>query len=226
MDLPPQKNLDDAGADDLALAGQLLEALERERASLARVLHGVLGSKLTAINLDVTSVAQQLPEGAARERLERALRVLKDAVDEKRHLIQSLRPITLDNLGLAATLSMDVDAFGERTGIACSADLSDEVTALDGDAEIALYRVVEDTLQHLETAGGATRVALALRVAPARVTLSLETDGVLPDSRSPVWRALTARLQRLQGELARDTLADGVRLHASVPRGDPRPVPP
>lgn len=216
------------GAAAVSLAGHLLELSEREKEALARALHDELGSSLTAINLDVASVAGQLPEGVARTRLERALRVLKEAVELKRRLIQSLRPSMIDSLGLVATLRMEAEAFEARSGIACAARFSDEPAVLDPRVAMALYRVVQDTLRRLETTARASRVTIDLAWDEAAGThlLVIETDDPSASEAGIPFQALYARMRHLGGGLqCRDVGAHaraGVRLVAQIPAAPPR----
>ncbi len=208
------------------MAGHLLELSEREKEALARALHDELGSSLTAINLDVASVAGQLPDGVARTRLERALRVLKEAVELKRRLIQSLRPSMIDSLGLVATLRMEAEAFEARSGIACAASFGDEPEALDPRVAMALYRVVQDVLRRLETTARASQVTIDLARDEAAGTLLLviETDDPSAGETGIPLQTLHARLRHLGGGLQcheADAQA-GIRLEARAPNTPPR----
>jgi signal transduction histidine kinase len=206
-DLPPGSRL----------ASHLIELLERERESLARALHDELGSNLTAINLDLASVAAQLPDGVSRTRLERALRVLKDTVELKRRLIQSLRPSMIDSLGLVPTLRMEVDAFESRTRIVCNCTLCDEPANLGQGRALALYRVAQCALQHIEDGASASRVELELRVDADCLSLRIDDDGtyVVPDIDR---LTMEAQLARYAGSLTFARLAaGGTRLLATLP---------
>jgi len=209
-DLPPGSRL----------ASHLIELLERERESLARALHDELGSNLTAINLDLASVASQLPDGVSRTRLERALRVLKETVELKRRLIQDLRPSMIDSLGLAPTLRMEAEAFEARTRIVCNCTLSDEPENLGEGRALALYRVAQCALHHIEDGASASSVELDLRADPDSLSLRIEDDGttVVPDIDRLM---MEAQLTRYAGSLTlmRPT-AGGIRLLATLPRID------
>lgn len=207
----------DDRAADLGLAGQLLEMVEHEREMLARALHDELGSNLTAINLDLASVAGQLPEGVARTRLERALRVLKEAVELKRRLIQSLRPSMIDSLGLVATLRMETEAFEARSGIVCAAHFDEEPTGLDPRIAIAIYRLVQECTRRFEADGRATHVAVTLMQDGTGLRLVVESDVTPENFAATSVPTLRARLLHFGGSLVTTTSTEGLQLIAEVP---------
>lgn len=202
--------------EDAGLAGRLLDGIEREREVLARALHDELGSNLTAINLDVASVAGQLPDGVARTRLERALRVLKEAVELKRRLIQSLRPSMIDSLGLVATLRMEAEAFEARSGVVCAARFDEEPAELDPRVAMAVYRLVQECTRRLDAAHGATALSIALTAEGPDLRLVVESDAA--EGLDPIGlQTMQARVRHLGGRCEATTGAAGLRLVAVLP---------
>jgi signal transduction histidine kinase len=192
------------------LSRHLLDAGEREKAALARELHDELGSNLTAINLDIAAVANQLktqdPTSAAR--LTRAVKVLKDTVELKRRIIQGLRPSVLESLGLVAALSMCCEEFTDSTGLPCATDLPDELEVVNDDAAIALYRVVEEALINVARHAQASRAEVRLVPDDDMLHLTIIDDGIgiSPDALGrPLVHGLLGlreRIARLGGSLS------------------------
>jgi signal transduction histidine kinase len=192
-----------------SLSRHLLEASEREKVALARELHDELGSNLTAINLDVASVAAHLektdPVRAAR--LTHALGVLRDTVDLKRRVIQGLRPGTLDNLGLVETLRMHVEDYTRRTGLPCTAALDESLADLDPSLSIALFRVAQEALTNVAKYARASHVTLRLEQVGNRIHLAVIDDGVGIDAEAPErplshgLLGMRERVGRLNGQL-------------------------
>lgn len=186
-----------------ALAAHLIDLLEQERARMARELHDELGSNLTAINLDLASVASQLQAGVPRTRIERSLRVLKETVELKRRLIQSLRPSMIDSLGLVPTLRMEAEAFTARSRIACHAALGEEPPLLEPARALALYRVAQCTLHRIAERATASHVDLTLAARPDAVELSIIDNGthVPRDSGDMDMLTMEMQVQRFGGSL-------------------------
>ena len=170
-----------------SLSRHLLEASEREKTALARELHDELGSNLTAINLDVASVAAHLEKSdpARAARLTHALGVLRDTVDLKRRVIQGLRPGTLDNLGLVETLRMHVEDYTRRTGLPCTATLDESLADLDPALAIALFRVAQEALTNVAKYARASHVTLCLEQVGKHIRLAIIDDGVGIDADAP-----------------------------------------
>ena len=203
-----------------ALARHLIELAEREKEALARALHDELGSNLTAINLDLAAVAARMgaADAGTRARLERAVRVLKDTVTLKRRLIQTLRPGMLDSLGLLATVRSEIDDFAARTGLTCSVRLREDLPAPHPALALALYRVIELTLGHVERLVSVHHLSVALDVAGADLQLAIEVAGLelTPMDELDIL-TMRARLLPFAGRLSVRKGQPGLRIEASVP---------
>jgi signal transduction histidine kinase len=209
-----------------SLSRHLLDVAEREKAALARELHDELGSNLTAINLDVASVAAHLektdPVRAAR--LDQALRVLRQTVDLKRGIMEGLRPGMIDSLGLPETLRMHVEDFARRTGLDCKAELDTTLEDLDPGVAIALFRVAQEALTNIARYAQARHVRLELASADGELRLLIADDGVgiAADAlERPLAHGLIGmreRIARLDGRFAvgRGAGGRGTRVEARV----------
>lgn len=208
---------DDPTLADTRLAGLLLERFERERETLARALHDELGAHLTAIALDVAAAAEGLSAGRARTRLERAQRLVHEAVALQRRLTQSLRPSTIDDLGLVAALQAAVEGFERRTGTICATHFEEPPDTLDRRVALALFRLGQEYLCHLETDGRATRASVALTRGDDALRLTLASDVAPLTGAAAAVHAMRARLLYLGGELAASPGAEGLELVAHAP---------
>lgn len=112
------------------------------------------------------------------ERWNRVLKSLDEGVELKRRIIENLRPTLLDNLGLVAALRWLVSETGRRSGLACHEEYSDDdISDLSPDANITIYRVVQECLTNIMKHARATKVDVELRSNEHDVRLIVQDNG-------------------------------------------------
>lgn len=166
-------------ADAIAeLASHLQRTRETERAALARELHDELGAILTAARLDTAWLLAQPACGdpAIAQRLQALQRLLAQGIGLKRQIVEDLHPTVLTHLGLVPALEQLLAAHRER--FSGRIDVRIEPTVeLSGDAALALYRIVQESLTNILKYARAGRVRVALCRVRGRVELTVEDDG-------------------------------------------------
>ncbi|HEY5801063.1 MAG TPA: CHASE3 domain-containing protein [Burkholderiaceae bacterium] len=163
------------------LSQHLLHVAEEEKAGLARELHDELGASLTAIGMDIGSVAARLKgrDPALERQLARARDTLLRTIAIKRHIVESLRPSMLDHLGLLAALTNYCENYGEISGLACQIDLPEALSAEPASGRaIALFRILQEALNNVAKYAQAGKVLVRLREERGGLRLLVEDDGV------------------------------------------------
>ena len=96
-----------------ALSSNLLEAEEKERKRIARDLHDIIGSSLTAIKYGIENQIVEMNKSATTEEtsLAQLVSMIKDTIKETKRISRSLRPSVLDDLGILATISWSCREF-------------------------------------------------------------------------------------------------------------------
>ncbi len=167
-----------------ALAWHLQSVSENEKTELARELHDELGSILTASKMDVAWVNNKLRnvkpaiEPAVAEKLGRALANLDQGIALKRRIIEDMRPTVLANFGLVTALRTLADETAQRTGWTLELALPEDDIKLGEEVEIALFRVVQESLTNAAKYARASRVSIALALDEERVSMHVADDGV------------------------------------------------
>jgi signal transduction histidine kinase len=90
------------------LSSQLLTAEENERGRIARELHDGLGQSLSAIKFKLEEVFSAVGKGIGEadvESLGATISLVQNSVEEVRRITMDLRPSTLDDLGILATIT-------------------------------------------------------------------------------------------------------------------------
>ena len=160
------------------LTHHLQTAREDERSRLARDLHDELGALLTSAKLDAARIRSRLGGTApeAQERLAHLVETLNSGIALKRRIIEDLRPSSLGNLGLVATLEILAREFAERSGLRVECTLTP--VELDADAELVVYRVVQEAITNISKYAKARTVWVELAAQQDQVAVSVRDDGV------------------------------------------------
>ena len=148
-------------AERLRAGSAALRAQEQERARVARDLHDEVNQSLTGLLLRLEAVRE-----AASPELEPEIAGTKalanQAMRELLALARQLRPTALDDLGLTAAISGQVDqiAGGEiEATFSQEGDFSD----LGDDVQLVVYRVAQEALTNAARHSGAAQIAVTLR---------------------------------------------------------------
>jgi two-component system NarL family sensor kinase len=154
-----------------------VQAAEEERMQVAGLLHDGPIQRLAVLSYDLERAKQRmLGNPAAVARVEHAQAALSTEVQGLRELMASLRPPTLDEVGLEAALRDHVGAFARRSGVACSVRV-DLAGRLDGELETVVYRVTQEALLNVARHAEAGRLWLELDGTGDRVDLEIRDDG-------------------------------------------------
>ena len=212
-----------------ALSSHLQNVREAEKSALARELHDELGGLLVATKMDLMWLRRKLDNGDPQlgERWTRVLKSLDEGVELKRRIIENLRPTLLDNLGLVAALRWLVSETGRRSGLSCHEEYSEEDLAdLSPEANITIYRVVQECLTNIMKHARAGKVDVELRSNERDVRLIVQDNGQgIDPSRVGVPQSygiasMQHRVAALGGtmSIARAPTGRGTRVEVTIPR--------
>jgi two-component system sensor histidine kinase UhpB len=190
-----------------ALSRRLLMVQEEERRRLAIELHDELGQLLTAVKINLESLARSAA-GASPAQLEGAIGSVDHAMLRMRELALDLRPSVLDDLGLPPALRWYADRFARHSGIEAHVSI-DAVPGLEPGVATACFRVVQEALTNVARHARARRVWVELRFDGLGLELSVRDDGCGFDVAAARTRALQGVSMGLLGMQERVTLAGG-----------------
>jgi two-component system, NarL family, sensor histidine kinase UhpB len=162
--------LDRLEAERRESSRRALAAQEAERLRIARELHDEVGQTLTGVLLQLEAVADSVPADEARQSVRQAL-------EEVRRIAQELRPALLEHLGLVSALTELSRVFADQSGVAVERSFAAELPALSEEAELAVYRITQESLTNVARHAGAGRVALTLEPGTDSVVLRIVDDG-------------------------------------------------
>ena len=205
------------------LATHLQQVREEERGHLARELHDELGALLTAAKLDVarlkSKLGTQAPEFA--QRLQHLTETLNSGIALKRRIIEDLRPSSLSNLGLTASLEILAREFAERSGIDVATNL--ESVELDEPSQLTVYRLVQESLTNVGKYAQAAQVDINVRNRDGQVEVEIKDNGqgfAMSDVRTSTHglAGMKHRVEAAGGKLTVESVpGEGTRISAMLP---------
>ncbi len=166
-----------------ALTARLAEVQEAERKALARELHDQVGQQLTSLNLNLTTLRAHFVAASATlpqpvlSLVDHSLMLVEETTGRIQDVLANLRPPVLDDYGLMAALHWYAAEMETQ------ADFSIQVRGIEPDprlaapVELALFRIVQETLNNVVKHSQAKKVTINLE-SNRVVRLTIIDDGV------------------------------------------------
>jgi signal transduction histidine kinase len=159
------------------LARYFQSVREDERASVARELHDELGAVLTVSKLEIARARNKAGQNEEiLVSLARVIQSLDQGIALKRRIIEDLSPSSLTHLGLRVALENLCKDMS--VSLAVPVDLSMASFQLSKEAELAVYRFVQEALTNIGKYASAKKVTVALTVVAGHVAVEVQDDGV------------------------------------------------
>ncbi len=173
-----QQDLERSHEELRRLASHREERVEQERARLAREFHDELGQVLTTARMHAQLLERQLPADAtdARAAAQDIEAMIGEASRSVKAIASDLRPAAL-NLGLSAAVEWLAGRVLAPAGIGYSVSVTPSADRLDDNHAIALFRIVQESLNNIVRHAGARRVHITLGRIDAELHLLVEDDG-------------------------------------------------
>ena len=159
---------------------RLLSEGEQERKHLARELHDQVIQDLISINFQLENVETEnkLPAAFAGE-LKNVRDGIRELVIELRQICGSLRPPTIDSLGLGAAIQSFTSEWGERTGIKVTLCVDARLGRLPEAIELSIFRIVQEGLNNVWRHAKASSVQIEVQhTSPRTLMVTIEDDGM------------------------------------------------
>ncbi|MEX2152687.1 MAG: GAF domain-containing sensor histidine kinase [Gemmatimonadaceae bacterium] len=170
------RRLADRTRDLERLSVSVIHQHEAERRKISLELHDETAQLFAAVKLQL-GVLQEASDPDARVRLERVLSLVDAGIHSIRRVSSELRPPLLDDLGFLPALRALVEEFSQRTGIAVNFRTPVTPLRLSDEAEVALFRTLQEALSNVARHASATRVDVLLSPEDATVRLEIRDDG-------------------------------------------------
>ncbi len=164
------------------LLHQTITAQESERRRLAAEIHDSVVQSLVGISYRLQAIEKKVgPEANGNGDLLDDLKLLGEQLNanikELRDLLLGLRPPMLDDMGLYAALETHLKNFGLSNGIQTNLQMPEERPTISRDAQINLFRIIQEALNNIEKHASASHVTIEIETSPQKLHLSIRDDG-------------------------------------------------
>ena len=210
----------------------IINAQENERLSLSKELHDGPAQSLTNLILQAEICERLFNNDPGRAKTE--LGNLKEAVNTTfkkiREYIFELRPMILDDLGLAPTLKQHIQDFQDKHNIPTALNLLSPEQRLPPHIEVTLFRIIQSLLKNVADHANATQAEVAMEIVEDKVMVTVSDDGSGFDAKSVMESAqeqkkvglmsIQERVSMLGGEITFESnLGEGSIIHVWLPLG-------
>ena len=213
------------------LSGHILRLQDEERRRIARDLHDSTAQILSALSMNLSLIGKRpsvVQDSKAKRLIAECESLADQASNEVRTMSHLLHPPDLDTVGLVAAIRWYATRFSERTGISVKLSVSENMCRLPQDHEIALFRVMQESLANVQRHSGSKRVQVRVVQSSEEVHLEIEDKGrgmpkgVLGMEETSVERlgvgiaGMRERMNQLGGCLEIASSAGGTRVKATL----------
>jgi PAS domain S-box-containing protein len=155
-----------------------LAAQEGERRRIARELHDEAGQLLTSLLVSLRRLEDSGDLATCKSLGRRMREVAARAIDEVGRLARGLHPIALDDVGLDAAFRRLASEYSQTHEAALHLEVQGlQGPPLPGPVQIALYRILQESLTNIARHARAKNIRIRLRRTARRLILTVSDDG-------------------------------------------------
>ncbi len=212
------------------LSQRLLKVQDEERRKLARDLHDSPGQTLAALKISVSFIAEHHKQDPSTMVLVSEVSALADqAIAEIRTMAYLLHPPLLDEVGFACAAEWYLEGFAKRSGVHVNLDIASAAERLPKEMEIALFRVLQESLTNVHRHSGASEASVCFQPQSDYVVREIRDygRGIPPEHLARLREAhaetgvglagMRERLDELNGTLEIESDSSGTTLRARAP---------
>ncbi len=166
------------------LSVHLQWAREEERTSIAREIHDELGQVLTVLKMELSFIGSKILKAEnmkSRIELVKKIESMSNLTDKTirtvQKMVEELKPVILDELGLKEAIEWYSREFQFRTGIKCDIISKIEELKLESDYSCAIFRIFQESLTNVARHAQADCVKICLKEESKNLQLTLKDNG-------------------------------------------------
>lgn len=213
------------------LSLELLRTQDEERRRIGREMHDSIGQYLSALKIKLGLLEARNPnlDPLSQRDLRQCTTVLEECVKEVRTISYLLYPPMLEEMGLKSAINWYLEGFMQRSGIKVNFNAPASLERPSRDIELALFRVLQESLTNVHKHSGASLVDIQLSRENGAIHLNVRDYGrglpnAIASATRPVsslfgvgLRGMNERMLQLGGRLALSSASPGTLVRATVP---------
>jgi PAS domain S-box-containing protein len=159
---------------------EITRAQEEERKRIARELHDDTAQNLIALLHQLENLLNEKNNMPMKEAqaLWGIYERIRDILHEVRHFSRDLRPSIIDDLGLLPALEWVTDEIKRTYWVDVTLTISGDERRLLPEAELLLFRVVQEALRNIARHARATKSDVIVEFHKNKITLTVKDDGI------------------------------------------------
>lgn len=158
---------------------RLMAESEKERKHLAREIHDQIIQDMLSTNYQLEELGSYPDTSLTLKKYLSDIREnIRSMIDELRNICGTLRPPTIDSLGVNAAIQSFAQEWSKRTGIKINLDLDPEIGRSSELIELSIYRIVQESLNNIHKHSNADQAHIILKKSSQRaLMLSIFDNG-------------------------------------------------
>ncbi|KUK84149.1 MAG: Sensor protein DegS and signal transduction histidine kinase [Pelotomaculum thermopropionicum] len=214
----------------------IIRAQEEERKRVAREIHDGPAQSMANIVMRAEYCLKllDLDPGKVREELVSLQNLVRMSLLDVRKIIFDLRPMVLDDLGLAPAIKRYLSDYKEQYGLQVDFLFFGEQRRLDSAIEVALFRIIQETITNVRKHAQAKRAIVKIEQLNEKINIHIKDNGrgfnldeIMTDKNRKGYGlvGMRERVQLLKGEINIITApGQGTSINISVPLKDDHSV--
>ena len=225
-----QRKLYDSEKSLRQLSKHLLRTQDEERRRIGRELHDSLGQSLAAMKINLDTLRSIVDPKVAGQKVAECIALAETGIKEVRTISYLLYPPMLEEMGLKAAIPWYLDGFSSRSKIITTFEIEDKFERLHSDAELALFRVLQESFTNIHRHSGSPTAQIRLWTNDMMVFLEIKDQGKgleqgLLEQLTQDWmgapgvglRGMKERMHQLGGRLELSSTEKGTTVTAVLP---------
>lgn len=163
------------------LGKKIIKMQEDERKRVAREIHDGPAQNLANVALKAEICERLYQSGRTFEfltELGELKLAVKDSLQEVREIIHNLRPMVLDDLGLIPAVKRLTEDMKHKNDMVISLSVIGSEVRLDSSIEVAVYRIIQESLNNCRKYANATEVIIRIEFLQNQINAVIVDNGI------------------------------------------------